>query len=137
VLPGLDLDTHERVARATRQLVAGGIVTGAHDVSEGGLGLALAEMAVRSGVGVSVARVSDHAELFSEAPSRVVLCVPADQLTMVERVAEAAGVLATRIGAALGDRITVKGLLDVSLDRATAAWRDRLPTALGGGTTQG
>lgn len=137
VLPNLDLDAHERVARATRQLVAGGIVSGAHDVSEGGLGLALAEMAVRSGVGVSVARVADHAELFSEAPSRVLLCVSAEQLTMVERVAESAGVLATRIGAALGDRITVKGLVDVPLADAVAAWRDRLPLALGGGTTQG
>ncbi|HSL59037.1 MAG TPA: AIR synthase related protein, partial [Acidimicrobiales bacterium] len=137
ILPVLDLEVHERVARATRQLVAAGMVTGAHDVAEGGLGVALAEMAVRSGIGVSVARVGDHGELFSESPSRVVLCVPADMVTAVERVAEAAGVPAARIGVAMGDRIAVKGLVDVALDAATAAWRDRLPAALGSGTTQG
>ena len=84
-----------------------------------------------------VARVADHAELFSEAPSRVVVCVAADDLAPVERAAEAAGVTATRLGVATGDRLVVKDLLDVGLADATRAWRDRLPDALGAGTTQG
>ena len=40
----------------------------------GGLGVALTEMAVRSGLGLHVAGMSDHHELFTEAPSRVVVC---------------------------------------------------------------
>ena len=42
----------------------------------------------------------------------------------------------TQLGAAMGDRIVVKDLLDVGLAEATAAWRDRLPGALGAGTAQ-
>jgi hypothetical protein len=42
-----------------------------------------------------------------------------------------------RIGLATGDRLVVKGLVDVALSEARAAWRDRLPAALGAGTTQG
>ena len=52
-------------------------------------------------------------------------------------VAEAAGVLTARIGLATGDRCTVKDLFDLSLDEVTSVWRDRLPHALGEGTTQG
>ncbi len=135
-LPVLDHEIHLAVAGVVRQLVAGGLVAGAHDVATGGLGLALAEMAVRSGLGVSVARVADAAELFSESPSRVVLCVEPDLLTTVENVCQHAGAPVSRIGVAGGDRITVKGLLDVALADAAAAWADRIPAALGSGTAQ-
>jgi phosphoribosylformylglycinamidine synthase len=136
-LPALDLVMHTEVASVVRTLVVGGLLSGIHDVSAGGLGLALAEMAVRSGVGFNVARVADHAELFSESPSRVVLSVGPNELTPVLNVLEHAGVPHARIGVATGDRLQVKGLLDVGLAEATAAWRDRLPLALGAGTTQG
>ena len=106
-------------------------------MSSGGLGLALAEMAVRSGVGFSAARIPDHVELFAESPSRVVLCVAPELLANVVNVADHFGVPTARIGVAGGDRLTVKDLLDVSLVDATAAWRDKLPDALGSGTTQG
>ncbi len=135
-LPRLDLAMHSAVADVVRTLVNGGLIAGAHDVSSGGLGLALAEMAVRSGVGVNVARVADAAELFSESPSRAVLCVAPEMLGAVEQVLEQAGMPFSRIGVANGDRISVKGLLDVSLAEASTTWRDRLPNALGGGTIQ-
>jgi phosphoribosylformylglycinamidine synthase len=136
-LPGLDLEMHTRVAGVVRDLVNGGVVAGAHDVSTGGLGVALTEMAVRSGVGYQAARIPDHAALFSESPSRVVVCVEPDHLQTVLNVAEAAGVLTARIGLAAGDRCAVKDLYDLSLDEVTSTWRDRLPDALGAGTTQG
>jgi phosphoribosylformylglycinamidine synthase len=135
-LPSLDLDMHRRVAGVVRTLVAGGLLSGAHDVSSGGLGVSLAEMAVRSGLGVTVARVHDAAELFAESPSRVVVCVEPDLLTTVENVCADAGVPVSRIGVAGGERISVKGLLDVPLADATAAWSDRIPAALGAGTAQ-
>jgi phosphoribosylformylglycinamidine synthase len=136
-LPGLDLVHHSAVCAAVRTLVGGGVVAGIHDVSTGGLGLALAEMAVRSGIGVNVARVADHAELFAESPSRVVACVEPEMLTNVERILDHAGIPFARIGVAAGDRLAVKGLVDVALADAVAAWDDRLPSLLGAGTTQG
>jgi phosphoribosylformylglycinamidine synthase len=136
-LPTLDLDAAAATAALVRDLVSDGLVQGAHDVSSGGVGLALAEMAVRSGVGFSVARIHDHAELFGEGAGRVVLCVSADDgPTVIERC-EAAGVPVERLGAAMGDRLVVKGLLDVELAAARREWSDRLPVALGSGTTQG
>jgi phosphoribosylformylglycinamidine synthase len=136
-LPALDLAHHTLVANALRQLVIGDLLLGAHDVGQGGLGVALAEMAVRSGVGFTAARIADHAELFSESPSRAVVCVAPELLQNVLNACEHLGVPTARIGVAGGDRLSVKGLFDLSLDDATRAWRDRLPLALGSGTTQG
>ncbi len=136
-LAPVDGAAHSALASLVRDLVAGGLVLGARDVADGGLGVALAEMAVASGVGFTVARIADHGELFSEAPSRVVMCVGAEDLAAVEAAANGLGVPVSRLGLASGDRLVVKDLLDVGLDEATAAWRDRLPQALGSGTTQG
>jgi phosphoribosylformylglycinamidine synthase len=136
-LPPLDLDAVRAVADLVRELVRDGVVAGAHDVSSGGVGLALAEMAVRSGIGCSVARIADHVELFGESAGRALLCVAPDDAPGVLQRCEAAGVPVARLGVATGDRISVKGIVDIALGEATSAWRDRLPVALGAGTTQG
>ncbi|MCU0267852.1 MAG: phosphoribosylformylglycinamidine synthase subunit PurL [Acidimicrobiales bacterium] len=136
-LPALDPELHLRVAGVVRDLVNGGLLAGVHDISSGGLALALAELCVRSGLGAQVARVADAAELFSESPSRVVACVTPDSLPYVERVLGNAGVPFARIGVASGDRLSVKGLLDVSVAELGTVWQQRLPEALGSGTTQG
>ncbi len=125
-LPALDLDAHGRVCALVRSLVADDLLAGVHDVADGGLGLALAEMAVSSGVGFEVTGLQGgHAGLFSEAPSRVVACV-AGVLDELEARAEATGVKLTVLGRAGGDRLVVDGLVDVALDHATHTWRNAI-----------
>ncbi len=135
-LAELDYELHARVAGLVRDLVADQVPSAVHDVSEGGIGVCAAEMAVAAGVGATLARIADHRELFSESPSRVLVAVAADRLAAVEDRAAGAGVPLARMGLAHGDRLAVKGLLDLGLAEITAAWRDRLPTALGSGTAQ-
>jgi len=136
-LPSLDFGVHADVARVTAQLVSGGLLAGVHDVAEGGLGVAIAEMVARSDMGATLARIADHSELFGESPSRVVVCVEPDNLTAVLNVCEAAGVGTLRIGVAGGDRLSAKGLFDLSVDDVVGAWKGCLPNALASGTTQG
>jgi phosphoribosylformylglycinamidine synthase len=135
-LGDFDLALHQRVAALVRELVDEGTLHGVHDVSEGGLGVTLAEMAVRSGIGCNVARIADHRALFGEGPSRVVVAVSADRLVDVEQAAGAADVPVTRLGVATGERLKVKDLVDVALADAIDAWRTCLPSALGQGTMQ-
>ena len=135
-LPDVDLDVHAVVCALVRGLVGDGLVQGIHDVSDGGVGVALAEAAVHTGVGFEVDGIDGHGALFSEAPSRVVLCVAPEHVATVEARAEDAGVPLQRIGDAGGDRLVVAGLVSVSLADAVAAWRDRIPAALGTGTAQ-
>ena len=105
-----------------------------HDVSDGGLAVALAEMAVAGECGFTVALGSElvpSLAWFSESTSRVVVTLdPAGADDVVER-ARAANVPAQRLGVAGGDRLVADGAFAVTLADATTAWRDALPNALG------
>jgi len=129
-LPPLDLAAHRALLDLVVGLVADpDLVVGIHDVSGGGLGLALAECAVASGVGCVVQGVSHHAELFSESPGRV-LVDTTDPHEVLARAA-AAGIAARVLGHPGGDRLVIDGLVDLSVAEATAVWRQALPDALG------
>jgi phosphoribosylformylglycinamidine synthase subunit PurL len=113
---------------------------GAHDAADGGLGLALAEMAIRSGVGFAArqpANAVGHRWLFGESPSRFVAAVDPAALGELQRRCRASGEGATVVGDAGGDRLIFEGLVDVALADAVAAWKGRLPELFGHGTTQG
>jgi phosphoribosylformylglycinamidine synthase len=129
-LPDLDLDLHARLLAVVAALVNDDLVDGIHDLSEGGLGVALAEMAVRSQVGFQVDGIPDHAALFGEGPSLVLLSVPASALDEVRTRVTAAGLGWAPLGMGGGDRLAVDGLLDVLLAEATASWQGALPEAL-------
>ena len=130
VLPALDLELHKRLVEMVVGLVSDDVLDGVHDVADGGLAAALAEMAFTSGVGFSVAGIADHAELFSESASRVVVCVDSGSLDAVERRAAAAGVEVSRLGTAGGERLVVAGLMDLDLAEATDHWRNVLRSHL-------
>ena len=124
-LPPLDLARHARLVEFVARSVGAGVagrdtlVTGIHDVSAGGIGVTLAEFAVRTGIGLEVGGIADHRALFTEAPSRVVVCTTsADELCAQ---AADAGLAVTVLGSAGGDRIVVDGLLDVSVADAIHA----------------
>jgi phosphoribosylformylglycinamidine (FGAM) synthase-like enzyme len=132
--PALDLDAHLTTATLVRNLVAEGLLAGVHDAADG-LGVALAEMAVRSGLGCTVDPKRREASwLFAESASRVVVCARKGRAAEVVRAAQSVGVTAVQLGVAGGRRFTVRDLVDLDLDAVVAAWRDRLPRALGAGT---
>ncbi|MCQ3810613.1 MAG: phosphoribosylformylglycinamidine synthase subunit PurL [Acidimicrobiia bacterium] len=126
VLPLLDYEQHRRMAGLVAGLVANDRLSAVHDVSGGGLGVALAEMAADSGVGFRGARIHNHAELFSEAPSRVVAAVDPELLPEVEAAAAATGVAVTRVGLATGDHFSIKGLVDLEMSEINQRWRSAM-----------
>jgi phosphoribosylformylglycinamidine synthase subunit PurSL len=81
-VPRVDLQTAPRIFRAVHAAISHGLIRSCHDLSEGGLTVALAEMAFAGGVGADVTGVkdlagaeglSDEARLFSESPTRFVV----------------------------------------------------------------
>ncbi|MGM0557735.1 MAG: phosphoribosylformylglycinamidine synthase subunit PurL [Myxococcota bacterium] len=102
--PKLDLDREVAVQKLVRSLISDGLVHSAHDCSEGGLGVALAESCFVSdlenaGVELDV-EVDERADLwlFTESPSRIVVSVSADDLDTVLEMAGAASVPAEALG---------------------------------------
>jgi len=129
VLPALDLDAHRRLLAAVLDLVGSAdAVDAVHDVSDGGLALALAEMAVAAGTGCVVEGVGGYAEAFSESPSRVVLCT--ERPDDVVAAARACGVPASVLGVTGGDRLVIAGLVDLPVAEVHAAWSHALPGVL-------
>jgi phosphoribosylformylglycinamidine synthase II len=130
VLAPLDLAGHGRLVDLVAGVVADGAVGGVHDVSGGGLGVALAEMATHSGVGFRVGGIADHAALFGEGASRVLLSVPEAAMAALGERVGAAQLSMRVLGVAGGDRLVVDGLVDLALDEARQAGRNLLPHAL-------
>jgi phosphoribosylformylglycinamidine synthase len=133
--PALDLAEHSAVVGLVRDLVAAGLLAGIHDAADG-LGVAVAEMVVRSGIGCSLQpSTADHAWMFAESASRAVACVLDQHLEEVLGLAASAGVGATQLGRAGGDRIRFDGLVDVGVAEARSAWKRHLADAMGAGAT--
>ena len=136
-LAQVDYETHERLCQTIRMLVNQGLVTAIHDISSGGLAVAVAEMAVQSGVGCSLARVPDIESMFSESPSRVVIAVDPEKMQSVEEIIQSQDIPSTRIGLAHGEKFTIKGLVDIELSKVLEQWEESLPRVFESGTTQG
>jgi phosphoribosylformylglycinamidine synthase len=130
--PAVDLDAARALTSLVAALVLDGLATTVHDCADGGLAVALAEMAIAGGTGFEVS-IGGAAGCFSESTSRVVLGVDPDRVVDVLGRAAAAGVPAEEIGRVAGARLVARGAFDVSLDLAEQAWRDAIPAALGVG----
>ena len=121
------------VANAVALQIAGEeLAPVAHDISTGGLALAVAEVAILSQVGVTV-HYSDWRHLFCEDPHRFIAAVPPPWSHRVAELAETSGIPAAKIGVFGGeevvfDRHGVKAAVDLQV--ATATWRDALPRRL-------
>ena len=131
--PALDLDEESRVQEVVRSAIADGVIRTAHDCSEGGLAVALAEMAIVSGIGVMVESEPPRGALgrvdeqwFGEAPSRILIAGRAEDLARLTRRCREAGVAMTRLGTAGGEGIVLGRYGAVSLDQATQAYESAL-----------
>ena len=134
-LAPLDLEMERRVQSAVRAAVQAGLVTAAHDCSEGGLAVALAESSVSGtrtgaavGCDVTVERGRRLDEtLFGEGPSRVVVSVEAARQREFEALMAESAIPWRWIGTTGGERLTVRAagrvVVDVAVDRIEHAWR--------------
>ncbi|HOA13788.1 MAG TPA: phosphoribosylformylglycinamidine synthase subunit PurL [Myxococcota bacterium] len=122
-----DAKRHSALCELIVRGIEKGIVTAAHDVSEGGLLWAIAESVVGNGVGATLDNVgTEPAELFGEAPSMAFVTVPEADLSCLTLMAEELGVQAVRIGTTGGDTLNVKGAFTVPVADLTAASRKPL-----------
>jgi phosphoribosylformylglycinamidine (FGAM) synthase-like enzyme len=129
--PTVDLDAAIALHALVTELVVERAVHGVHDCSDGGLAVAIAEMAIAGDTGVRLDVVFDAIEWFSESTSRVVLSIGASEWEAILERADRAGVPAAAVGAVEGDRLVAPGAFDVSVADAADAWRGAIPRALG------
>jgi phosphoribosylformylglycinamidine synthase len=126
--PAVDLAAEKALASLLADGV--GLLTSAHDLSDGGLAHALVESALRNGVGASVALEGDpFVGLFSESAGRVMATVAADDVARLTELAAAYGVPVTQLGATGGPALVVAGQFEIPLEELREAWTATLPAA--------
>ena len=128
----LDMELELNLQQAVRELIQEGRVRHAHDCSEGGLLVALAEGCIAGGQGARLRLSSSPSAtfLFGEAPSRILLAVDAEELGAVQSRLGAAGAPSFALGQVGGDRLVVEDVLDVAVAELAETWENALPDAL-------
>jgi len=132
--PSLDLELEAAVQRAVRDAIAQGLAAAAHDTSEGGLAVALAESCIAGKIGgrfdVSAVLAANGGRrdvaLFGEAASRVLLQAPPGGEAALEAHLQERGVPFQRLGTAGGDGFEIEGHLALPLAEVVRAWRGAL-----------
>ena len=101
--PSVDLARELRHSEFVRHLIAEGKVSAVHDVSDGGLLVALADMALKSGIGCELEQIGDHFTAFGEDQARYIVT------STVADTIQAAGIPITRIGTTGGSAVVGPG----------------------------
>jgi phosphoribosylformylglycinamidine synthase len=130
--PPVDLAIERAAGDLIRNLIQGGQTAVVHDLSDGGLIAAVAEMALASKVGVTLRMTSDthaHILLFGEDQARY-LVASADPDAILSAAANA-GVHASIVGHAGGEALSAVGLFDIPLARLRAAHEGWMPGYMG------
>jgi phosphoribosylformylglycinamidine synthase len=128
----VDLALERRTGDFVRGLIQSGAEKTVHDLSDGGLIVAAADMALASGVGVTLDATSQahaHPLLFGEDQARYLIATTAPQAVL--EAAAAAGLHASVVGQAGGDAFASKGLFSIPLAKLRAAHEDWLPGYMG------
>ncbi|MCD2182066.1 phosphoribosylformylglycinamidine synthase subunit PurL [Rhizobium sp. GN54] len=119
--PEVDLVVERRNGDFVRSAIRNGQFSACHDISSGGLAVALAEMAMASGKGMQISLKESnapvHAQLFGEDQARYVVAMPADMANFLCANAEGAGVPFRRLGTVGGTDLVIDDLLRVSIEQ--------------------
>jgi phosphoribosylformylglycinamidine synthase subunit PurL len=136
-ISAVDLTYEKKVQEFTLEQIKAGRVRSAHDCAEGGLAVAVAESCVGSGLGAKLELNCEErvdALLFGEAPTRIILSVPAGKGAEIVDAAKLQGVYAWKVGSVFGNRldVSVNGTQKITLavDELKTAWKDTLPNYL-------
>jgi phosphoribosylformylglycinamidine synthase subunit PurL len=134
--PHIDLDLEARVQRICLEAIRRDLLHSAHDCSQGGLAVALAECCIAGGRGMegSDAKASGRldATLFGEAQSRIVVSCAGGASGELGILARDANVPLTHLGHVGGKRLILPDLVDVPVEEMAAAYQEGLPRALAG-----
>ncbi|OIQ69371.1 phosphoribosylformylglycinamidine synthase 2 [mine drainage metagenome] len=131
--PRADLDHERRLAGLLIEASAKDLVSAAHDLSDGGLAITLAEMAMRKMIGATINIEGDpFVALFSETPGRVVVAVAKAKSAEFLGLAKAQGIAVAHLGVTGGSALIVTDQFEIQLDALQAAHKGTFPRLFSG-----
>ena len=134
--PPVDLVIEKRNGDVVRGMIHAGTATAVHDLSDGGLLVALAEMAIAGGIGASLdaapQAIVPHAWWYGEDQARYVVTVPQAELLGVLTKLKAVEVPYVQIGTTGGDKLVIAGEGEVAVKTLNTAFESWLPAYMAG-----
>ena len=132
--PKIDIDLEKQVQQVCRDAIEQGLITSAHDCSEGGLAVALAECSIQGGMGFTGEfSVADRWDvtLFGERQSRIIVGLSEDRWDALVSLAAGFGVPAIKLGYTGGGRFRFNGQVDLSVSEISRVWNNGLEAVSG------
>jgi phosphoribosylformylglycinamidine synthase len=129
--PPVDLTAERKIGDFVRILINDGTATASHDVADGGVLVAVTEMALGGNLGAHMATPTEvehpHAFWFGEDQARYVLAVSSQSAHKVITMIMEAGIKVNRLGTVAGDQITVEGDTPISVEDIRSAHEAWMP----------
>ena len=129
----IDLESERRLIECLVEAAESSLLQSAHDCSDGGLAVAIAESAMSGEIGVQVeSEWGDRldAALFGESGARAVVSLRPELAPRLEALADRSGVPCTYLGEVGGDRLVIGDAIDLPLSEASDVWESALPGLL-------
>jgi phosphoribosylformylglycinamidine synthase subunit PurL len=134
--PPVDLAAEKRNGDVVRGMIHAGTATSVHDISDGGLLVALAEMAIAGNIGAELlaapAAIVPHAWWFGEDQARYIVTVPEDQAGRVLTKMRGCEMPCVRIGTTGGNRIVINGEAEVAVALLRSRFEGWFPAYMSG-----
>jgi phosphoribosylformylglycinamidine synthase len=132
--PAIDLDAEHRVQQACLEAAGVGLLSAAHDCSDGGLAVALVESCVAGGQGLDASGIALEgrldAALFGERQSRIVVALAPENVVALTDVASRHGAGVLRLGTVSGSRLIIGNAIDVALGDLRYVYEGSLEAAV-------
>ncbi len=133
--PLINLEEEKRIQALTLAGIKEGIILSAHDVSEGGLAVALAECALTSGMGARIDEINIPLKpefLFSESQSRVIITLRGEDLPRLKILTAQYDTSFEVLGHVSGEKLVIGNKIDLEVKEVAKIWREALPKLVKG-----
>ena len=127
--PKIDLDLEARVQTVCREAISSNLLNSAHDCSEGGIAIALAESCIANNIGFQgefEIRGRWDAALFGENQSRILVSLPDKYIDNLELITNNIGVPMMKLGTLGGRGLVIPGLISIDLEKLSDSWANGL-----------
>ncbi|NQT06138.1 MAG: phosphoribosylformylglycinamidine synthase subunit PurL [Candidatus Omnitrophica bacterium] len=142
--PRIEIETEKATGRTCLEAIDVGIINSAHDCSEGGLAVTLAESCITNSAGMlgAAVKLDDLKDgnirldeiLFGETPSRIVVSIDEKNLSPLKKIADRHSVACQVLGNVGGEKFIVKDeekiIITLPLKDLSDAWRNAIPSRL-------
>jgi len=124
--PRIDLLKEQAVQNVCREAIKKNLLSSAHDCSDGGLAIALAESCIKGKRGARIKikdKMRSDALLFGESQSRIIVSINPKDLSLLQEIADKYQVSLLVLGSVEGENLNINRLISLKVDKLEKVWR--------------